>query len=165
MGESRGPNGSAAVDVTRRLVYWVIGLFMALLSVGRFPGISRTAPAEVAAVPAASPANVTPVAAGDGGAPLPLPEASRFLSRCLSRAAHAECCDGWRLLDEYRRLYDPSLAADGTNSVGGSGVQFRHLIATVPDPVESGHGDLFDGVLEGVEEAVAQGADGVTYVR
>ena len=62
------------------------------------------------------------------------------------------CLEGQRLLDSYRALY-------------GGDLRFRHLVVLIPDPIELEGTDYFDGVLEGVEEAVSAGRGGVAYVR
>ena len=58
------------------------------------------------------------------------------------------CLEGARLVDDYARLYD----------IERHQRPFRHLIALVPDPEESGHSDYFDAVLEGIDDAAAAGS-------
>src|SRR5690242_20436786 len=106
MGEPRGPDGSTTIDSAQRLVYWAIGILLALLSIGRLPGVSRAARAEDAAPPKQAVPTESTEAAAAARAP---PSGARFSTSCLSRAAHPECCEGWRMLDEYRRLYEPSV--------------------------------------------------------
>jgi hypothetical protein len=71
-------------------------------------------------------------------------------------------------LDEYIRLYGDSTGA----GVRAPRKRFRHLVALLPDPVESGRTDDFDSILEGIEEAIAEGGVGgdgdgarISYVR
>jgi hypothetical protein len=78
------------------------------------------------------------------------------------------CLEGHRRIEEYAALYAEPTEA-GLESARR---RFWPLIALVPDPVESGHMDDFDSVLEGIEEAVAEGGGGEdagapkgTYVR
>src|SRR5262245_54726084 len=72
-------------------------------------------------------------------------------------AAAASAVDPWpggeRLVQSYRDLY-------------GDGQPFRSVIVLAPDPVEMGGTELFDLVLEGVEEAVSSDQQRVgAYVR
>ncbi len=93
----------------------------------------------------------------DAGAALPADAVSADAS-----AAPPACGDGRRLLEEYASLYAGVPTEAGVEAARH---RFRHLIALIPDPVESEHTDYYDSVLEGVEEAVARGKDGAFYVR
>jgi hypothetical protein len=77
------------------------------------------------------------------------------------------CDDGTRLIAQYRALYaTPAVGASPSGDAKGDvQIAFRHLVALVPDPVESRYVDYFDSALEGVQEAVAAGTDGGSYVR
>src|SRR4051794_16659743 len=110
MGEPRGPDVSGTGDAAQRLVYWVMGLLLALLSVGRLPGSAAKASAEPQAATETAATTATASTPSTAASPaIPASTASsRFSAACAARAVHAECCDGWRLLDDYRRLYEPA---------------------------------------------------------
>jgi hypothetical protein len=77
--------------------------------------------------------------------------------------AHDPCDEGRRLIDEYRVVYAEHPV--GPFDVRVAGAEVRHVIALLPDPVESERAHDFDATLEGVEEAVAAGTDAGAYVR
>ena len=83
--------------------------------------------------------------AGAGPAPAAEPSAA------ADADATDPCAGGRTQLEEYRTLYGP--------------LAFRTVVALVPDPEESRHTESFDQVVQGVEEAIAEGRDGVRYVR
>jgi hypothetical protein len=70
------------------------------------------------------------------------------------------CAGGTRLIEQYGALYGRPASPDG-----GPGVLFRHVIALVPDPVESRYLDYFDSAREGTEESVAAGIGDGGYLR
>jgi hypothetical protein len=74
------------------------------------------------------------------------------------------CAEGTRLIEQYRELYGRP-APPGLEDGGGSTVPFRHVIALVPDPVESRYPDYFDSAREGTEESVAVGIGDGGYLR
>jgi hypothetical protein len=109
-----------------------------------------------------------------GSAPGPAPSGQRAArtSDVATRAAveansaptlaDDPCRAGARALEQYLALYTtPEPRSGGDPKVP----PLRHLIALVPDPVESGYADYFDSALEGVQEAVALPGVHGTYVR
>jgi hypothetical protein len=93
-------------------------------------------------------------APGGGGAPDRKASAeSPEHASDTNKAASKPCDGGERLIAEFLHLYGDRFA-------------LQHLIVLVPDPAESVDAELFDSVLEGVEEAVSDDTgEGTAYVR
>ncbi len=136
------------------LVSWV----GALLAVAQAPAGSRLlARTAAAAVDGQPPAAETRAAA----------PAVETQTNGQSPAAEDPCAAGTRALLRYQALYStPSVApVSGRGEGNAQAPPLRHLIALVPDPVESGYPDYYDAVVEGVQEAVAFPSGGSSYLR